>query len=207
MSRFRLTTTLSFGVVIFLGMVVGCLAFGDQLEDIAASGSPSKLDYYRLEASPMGPFQTEHYTKHLNARLRDLDVPSSPHAQSRALTPAEVNTYLNAVHRQLNTDSHVPSLLDIGRTPDKRKVHALFLKDVSNASPNVAILSSPNKWLSLDQTVQLHTFAKVDKLSDPDLHAALKDELNYSSVDSFARNALPKTSESEFSKLIGRLAH
>ncbi|KAJ9474049.1 hypothetical protein PHBOTO_006650 [Pseudozyma hubeiensis] len=184
--------------------MMNSLAISDALQDIASTSLAGREGgLFQLEASPMGPYQTEHYAKVLQARIKDLDLGTRRHVQG-FMVPHDNSGHLDWIRKDLNGNHQRKSLLYLDQTPHKRKVHALLLDSASSASPNVAVVSTPQVWKSLDQKIQLHTFAQVPGLEDAEIHDKLNKDFNYVQLDSLARNALPKTPHSEFDNLLTR---
>lgn len=204
MNRLQSYTKVFIALVLF-SMVCNCFATGGfDYENLASSSSSSGHHDYRLESSPMGRFQTKDYANLLNSRLKDMGWGSEPLAKGLLVPREDLESFVSSVQDVLKTESGQKGLLYLGNTPDSRKVHAVLLKGAQSRSPNIAIISTPKVWRSLNQKIQLHTFAQIDNSNLFDLHQLLQHDFNYSQLDSLARNALPKTPQSEFDNLLPR---
>ncbi|SJX65729.1 uncharacterized protein SRS1_10057 [Sporisorium reilianum f. sp. reilianum] len=203
MRRSRLRGTLFLTLVVLASLIFECRAFGENIESIGASSSSPDQDLFLLEVSPMEPKAVKELIKRLNNRLADLGF--SPRSYvSEAERSTDVEGLRRSVHRRLNTNTDIKSLEFLLMWPDGRKVHALLLDDDPSRSPNVAFVSTPKVWNSLDQKLQLHRFAKVEGISLAALQPALQHDHNYNQLASLARNILPKTPETEFQSLFPR---
>ncbi|EST07249.1 hypothetical protein PSEUBRA_003425 [Kalmanozyma brasiliensis GHG001] len=190
-------------VVILLScLCLECRGIGEGLVNGALSSSYAP-PAYQMEASPMGPYQTEHYARRLNARLSDLGLELPPSAQEKVISQNQVHDLVEPIRNRISTEGQV-KLIYLDQTPHGRKVHALLMKNAPAGSPNVAILSTPKRWTSLDQKIQLHTFAHIDNVHRSDLYNRLESDFNYVVLDSLARNALPNTPELQWRKLMSR---
>lgn len=189
-------------VLVTLSYLTLCLAVGIGIEDLTSSPLLSSTAY-ELESSPMGPIQTSHYTRILNQRLHDAHL---PHRATPHLLPQHyLQTLIEPVSAHLNTHSKSKNLLFLSSTPDGRKVHALLHPDrAPRGLPNVAIVSTPNRWTSMSQPIQLHTFANINQLDEPGVQEGLQGEFNFHQLEALARNALPQTHDSAWRALVSR---
>ncbi|GAC97943.1 hypothetical protein PHSY_005531 [Pseudozyma hubeiensis SY62] len=179
-------------IILYSWSMMNSLAISDVLQEIASSlfaGREGGL--YQLEASPMGPYQTKHYAKVLQARVKDLGLSTRRYVQG-FMVPYDDTGHLDWIRKELNRNHQRERLVYLDQTPHKRKVHALLLDSASSTSPNIAVVSTPHVWKSLDQKIQLHTFAQVPGLEDAEIHDRLNKDFNYVQLDSLARNAFQK---------------
>jgi len=208
MLRLNLIMGLLLFSILFALLPLKCFAIGNGFEEGGSSLSSSADSNPQLEASPMGEAGTEHYVSILNARLKDWNLDRRPIAHGSRLQPQVVHNSVKAVRSQLLSQRGQRSLLYLGMTPDnKRKVHAVFLDHDGRDFPNVAIVSTPRKWKSLSEKMQLHTFATVQKQDPAHFHHGLNHDFNASELDSFIKHIVPKTSQSEFDNLLPRFPH
>ncbi|CBQ70078.1 conserved hypothetical protein [Sporisorium reilianum SRZ2] len=203
MTRSRLRGTLFLTLVVLASLIFECRAFGENIQSIGASSSSPDQDLFLVEVSPMEPKAVKELIKRLNSRLANLGFSPRSYVSEaeRSTDDAELR---HSVHRRLNTNTNIKSLEFLLMSPDARKVHALLLGDDPTRSSNVAFVSTPNVWNSLDQKLQLHGFAKVEGIDLAALQSALLRDYNYNQLASLARNILPKTPETEFQSLFPR---
>lgn len=188
------------------------------LHQVAGVGNGPQKDAYppidptgpmvHLENGYEGKFGTRVYTKKLNSVFKGWEMDPSPLAEASVQERKEVEARLNMVHDHLLGQRTAKGLLYLGMTPDnKRKVHAMFLYHLPEGSPNVAFVSSPKPWKSLEQRMQLHNFAIVNKQDKTKFHRSLSRDFSASELDAHIRNIVPKTPENGLSRILPTYVH
>ena len=200
---------------ILFGMLLVCLLGGlcIPMESFFDETSllTKKIPDVHLEAAPLQYHETGPYINRLNERLRDWNVESNPVATALP----EANSFFDSLfpivqERLLAQRKNVKALLyllnDRGEGWE-RKVHAMFFPETVPGAPNVAIVSTPQPWRSLNQKMQLLTFARVERLHRSELDRAMQSDYNASVLNSFLRFILPPTLDTLFDRLLPRYPH
>lgn len=203
MARLTSSTSPYLVLLVFFALFTGSMAFGNGAEDLGSSSSSSSdMVGPHLEEFSMGPEQTKGWTKMLNARLKDWQMESQPYAVP---VKGGIEGSGPAVHHEMLLQRGQKGLLYLGMTPDgKRKVHAVFLQHSNWQGRNVAIVSTPQPWRSLQQKMQLHAFANVEKHDGGAFRSKLDRDYVASQLDALTRRIMPKTSQSAFDDLLSR---
>lgn len=185
------------------------LSVGTGLEELSTtSTSHGSGPMVHLESSPMGRYGTEKYVKLLNSRFQDWPMTPRPSARGVVLSEDLVHSRVPHVQSNILAQRGRKGLLYLGMTPDgKRKVHAMFLDGTTHGTPSVAFVSTPKVWKSLNEKMQLHSFATVEKRDPAWFQHSLEHDFSASELDSHIRFISPKTSQSEFDSLLPRFPH
>lgn len=200
---------------ILFGMLLVCLLGGlcIPMESFVDETSllTKKIPDVLLEAAPLQYHETGPYIKRLNQRLRDWNVGSNPVATALPEADSFFDSHFPIVQERLlaqreNVRTLLYLLNDRGEGWE-RKVHAMFFPETEPGTPNVAILSTPQPWRSLDQKMQLLTFARVERLHRSELDRAMQSDYNASVLNSFLRLILPQTLDTLFDRLLPRYPH
>ncbi|SPO29284.1 uncharacterized protein UTRI_06233 [Ustilago trichophora] len=161
-----------------------------------------------LEDGFEGRFGTAAYTQTLNSRLKDWNMDPTPRAYAEHKSVKFVREQVEMVQRQLLQQRKDKNLLFLDLTPDKkRKVHAMFLGGAPEGEYNVAFVSSPKHWRSLNEKMQLHNFAYVEKLDASKFDESLKRDFAANELDALIRNIVPKTPENGLSRMLPVYVH
>ncbi|KAJ1026319.1 hypothetical protein NDA16_002406 [Ustilago loliicola] len=186
-------------------LTFGSLAIGNDPESLASSSSSSQPKVLKLEASPMDPDQTKMWTHALNTRFKDWHLDPSPYVMPETPSEEFIRDSLHAVYGELLSQRGQKGLLYLGMTPDnKRMVRAMFLQEPRWRGLNAAIVSTPKVWKSLDENMQLHTLAYVQKHDKDRFKSGWNGDFSVSELDALTRRIVPKTPQSEFDDLLTR---